>query len=152
ATSSTWPTSPAILARRRALGGLARGDQSTKRNACKVGKQRDIGTDPATLRARAGGGAVSVVAARPEKDTSDTRKVKKRPPKQRNQRGPTPWPRDGGSAAVDTRGGRNTRRPCQEVPMKSILRGLGLATLLAVGLFASGCGDDNNVTTPTPSP
>jgi hypothetical protein len=36
--------------------------------------------------------------------------------------------------------------------MKSILRGLGLATLLAVGLFASGCGDDNNVTTPTPSP
>src|SRR5262245_1926749 len=36
--------------------------------------------------------------------------------------------------------------------MKSILRGLGLATLLAVGLFAIGCGDDNNVTTPTPSP
>jgi hypothetical protein len=36
--------------------------------------------------------------------------------------------------------------------MKSILRGLGLAMLLAVGLFASGCGDDNNVTTPTPSP
>jgi hypothetical protein len=37
--------------------------------------------------------------------------------------------------------------------MKSILPGLGLATLLAVGLFASGCGNDNNdVTTPTPSP
>ena len=35
--------------------------------------------------------------------------------------------------------------------MKSILRGLGLATLLAVGLYAAGCGDDN-VTTPTPSP
>jgi hypothetical protein len=36
--------------------------------------------------------------------------------------------------------------------MKFILPGLGLATVLAIGVFALACGNDNNVTTPTPSP